>query len=113
MYIRGKLIPLRISSFFCITVDTYLLKEREGSEILAMLTVCTERKIRQLLLLTVRNSAAILDRKVLLSSFHSNCHAHFRISSTNLDKLAYRKVKNASFQVSKKILCPKKSSLFY
>ena len=78
--------------------------------LLAMLTVCTERKIRQLLL-TVRNSAAILDRKVLLSSFHSNCHAHFRISSTNLDKLAYRKVKNASFQVWKKILCPKKSSL--
>ena len=75
-----------------------------------MLTVCTERKIRQLLL-TVRNSAAILDRKVLLSSFHSNCPAHFRISSTNLDKLAYRKVKNASFQVWKKILCPKKSSL--
>ena len=27
MYIRGKLIPLRISSFFCITVDTYLLTE--------------------------------------------------------------------------------------
>ena len=59
---------------------------RMGSEygLLAMLTVCTERKIRQLLL-TVRNSAAILDRKVLLSSFHSNCHAHFRISSTNFD----------------------------
>ena len=44
--------------------------------LLAMLTVCTERKIRQLLLLTVRNSAAILDTKVLLSSFHSNCQAH-------------------------------------
>ena len=51
---------------------------------LAMLTVCTERTIRQLLL-TVRNSAAVLDRKVLLSSFHLNWHAHFRISSTNLD----------------------------
>ena len=63
---------------------------------------CTERTIRQLLL-TVRNSAAVLDSEVLLSSFHLNCHAHFRISSTNLDiyKLAYRKVKNASFQVSK------------
>ena len=52
--------------------------------LLAMMTVCTERKIHQLLL-TVRNSAAILDGKVLLSSFHSNCHAHFRISSTNFD----------------------------
>ena len=50
----------------------------------SILTVCTERTIRQLLL-TVRNSAAVWDRKVLLSSFHLNCQAHFRISSTNLD----------------------------
>ena len=46
--------------------------------LLAILTVCTERTIRQLLL-TVLNSAAVLDRKVLLSSFHLNCRAHFRI----------------------------------
>ena len=49
-----------------------------------MLTVGRERTIRQLLL-TVRESAAVLDRKVLLSSVPLNCHAHFRISSINLD----------------------------
>ena len=60
----------------------YVLRIRTG--LLAMLTVCRERTIRQLLL-TVRNSAAGFDRKVLLSSFHLNWHAHFRISSTHLD----------------------------
>ena len=54
----------------------YVLRIRTG--LLAMLTVCTERTIRQLLL-TVLNIAAVWDRKVLLSSFHLNCHAHFRI----------------------------------
>ena len=48
----------------------YVLRIRTG--LLAMLTVCQ-------LLLTVRNNAAVLDRKVLLSSFHLNCRAHFRI----------------------------------